>query len=68
MTVGELDKVESNPEVTALQLMVVGAIKNRDWKVVNSLLDRVLGKPRQDIGHSLEASDKNVFELAYKVS
>ena len=68
MTAGQLIQVECDPCTPALQLMAIRAIEQGDWKVVNSLLDRVMGKPLQDIGHSLEASDKNVYELAYKVS
>jgi len=61
----KLREMEKSSELTALEGLVIDAITSRNWNVIQNLLDRTLGKPRQE--STSDSSPQNVFKLEYRL-
>ena len=47
--IGEATNILTDQNATVLKVVFGKAIKNNDWKVVNTVIERLLGKPEQDV-------------------
>ena len=61
----EFNKLFAEEKPTQLEKMLIIAINEQNWKAVDSILNRVIGKPRDSL--ELTTDDKTVFTLKYSL-
>lgn len=65
-TEAQISSLEASSDKIALEGLIIQAIKKGDWKAIDSVLDRLLGKPRQQVTATDNQPD-NVFTLQYNL-
>lgn len=68
MTVSELKEIINNPESTAIQVLFANAIIKKDWRIVESVINRTYGKPKETLDLNGKIDISNTTEELQKLT
>ncbi len=68
MTIVELKEIINNPESTAIQVLFANAIIKKDWRIVESVINRTYGKPKETLDFNGKIDVSNTTEQLQKLT